>query len=684
MEELSAKELKTLLSKTTKKIEAASDNIEINSIVEAMITSIIGSEHASLWSYNETKALLLRERSSESVREISMLDQRGILAKAFFTISGGIYNYLASEKEYVPSTDNPDEIRIKSKILHPLLDGEKFLGMVTAYSSVKQIKNFDEDDMAIFETLTPFLINVVYCMHPEMKTQAEDRVYIGQRLQQESLTVVEKVEEIQHAKQSTASADATLNFLANTVHDIRTPANSMYGFLELLEDQIDNPRLLQYVTNAKESAQFINDLTTSILDRLSTNRERAESKPVQLNPAKFFADIAGSFSANMFSKEIDFNVFIDPLLTKEISVEDVKLKRIIMNLVGNANKFTPKNKVIDFSVEYKPETKRIHVSIKDTGIGIAKEKQSEIFEAFKQAEEDTSENYGGTGLGLAICAQYVKELGGELKLESELDVGSTFYFDIPINVTNEAPGLQPVKNAKMKLAILLDSKNVFSGQNLMRNLSGMGVLDTDVTAVQSVTELTPETTHLICYQDKLDEAVYSFAQSSKVEMLVVEEKLFSLAKADDQQQFEVISKYAYYANALHDFVMSTREVKVLAVDDDRINIELIKAILEDDFYKVETADDGEIALELLQKAVEDNDPYKIVYLDKHMPGLSGMEVIAKFRAYEKAESLTPIYAVSISGDPLAEVSGNEHFDVHVGKPFKKKEIKATLEAIKRK
>jgi len=158
-----------------------------------MVTSIIGSEHASLWLFDETKALLLRERSSESIREISMLDQRGILAKSFFTVSGGIYNYLASEKEYLPSTDNPDDIRMKSKIIHPLLDGEKFLGMITAYSSVKQIKNFDEDDMEILETMTPFINNVIYRMHPEMKEDDSDRVYICERLNQEADSLAKKV-----------------------------------------------------------------------------------------------------------------------------------------------------------------------------------------------------------------------------------------------------------------------------------------------------------------------------------------------------------------------------------------------------------------------------------------------------------------------------------------------------------
>ncbi len=113
MEKIDAAELKELLKDTTQKIKSANDNIAINTIVEDLISSVMNSEFASLWVFDETKAVLLRERSDDSVREISMLDQRGVLAKCFLTLTGGIYNYLASEKEYRPKTDNPDEITEK-------------------------------------------------------------------------------------------------------------------------------------------------------------------------------------------------------------------------------------------------------------------------------------------------------------------------------------------------------------------------------------------------------------------------------------------------------------------------------------------------------------------------------------------------------------------------------------------
>ncbi len=152
-----------------------------------------------------------------------------------------------------------------------------------------------------------------------------------------------------------------LGFLSTTVHDIRTPANTLYGFLELLEEQLDNPRLLKYVLNAKESAQFINELTTSILDRVSGQKERRSGKKEQISPTKFFADIAESFSSNMFGKKISFNIYIDPLLAKEIVVSTLELKRVIMNLIGNAYKFTPSRGIIDFSVRYDSEKKTIYI-----------------------------------------------------------------------------------------------------------------------------------------------------------------------------------------------------------------------------------------------------------------------------------------------------------------------------------
>jgi signal transduction histidine kinase/ActR/RegA family two-component response regulator len=678
MGKIDADELKDLLNDTTRKMKSANDNVAINTIVENLIITAVDSEFASLWAFNESKALLLRERSDDSVRELSMLDQRGVLAKCFLTLNGGIYNYLASEKEYRPETDNPDEIRMKSKIIIPLIDDERLVGIVTAYASVQKIKNFDEDDMELLETMVPFLINVIYRMHPEMKEDDSERVYIGERLLQESRSVVKKVEEIQETQKTTETPDTTLTFLSNTVHDIRTPANTLYGFLELLEDQVDNPRLLQYIHNAKESAQFINELTTSILDRVSSQRERSQAKPVQLSPTKFFADIAEIFSANMFNKKITFNIYIDPLLPKEIVVEETMLKRVIMNLISNAYKFTPSKKTIVFSVQYEASSQRILISITDTGIGIAEEKQSEIFKAFAQAEDDTGVNYGGTGLGLSISAQYVNDLGGELKLKSELDVGSTFYFNIPIKVTNETETFKPVKNKNIDIGMLMDNKNVFSGKNLKHYLLSMGVDDENISPIKNISKAPKKMTHLICFQNQLNDDVVTFTQGKNIELLVVEELFLSLIQDEDKSNHTIISQYGYYANTLHTFISNNAQMKVLIVDDDRINIQLIRAMLEEEFCQMETAMDGEVALNMLKTSVKEGEPYSLVYLDQHMPKLSGTEVINEFRTFEKSESARPVFAVSISGDAVEENQKNKHFDMYVGKPFNKKEIKKTL------
>ena len=678
MERIDADELKDLLNDATRKMKSAEDNIAINTIVENLVVSAMDSEFASLWAFNESKALLLRERSDDSVREISMLDQRGVLAKCFLTLNGGIYNYLASEKEYRPETDNPDEIRMKSKIIIPLLDDERLVGMLTAYSSVQKIKNFDEDDMEILQAMVPFMINVIYRMHPEMKEDESERVYIGERLNQESHSVAKKVEEIKATQKTIETPDSTLTFLSNTVHDIRTPSNTLYGFLELLEDQLDNPRLLQYIHNAKESAQFINDLTTSILDRVSSQRERSQAKPVQVSPAKFFADIAEIFSANMFNKNITFNVYIDPLLPKEIVVEGIMLKRVIMNLISNAYKFTPSQKTIVFSVQYEPSSQRILISVKDTGIGIAEEKQDEIFKAFSQAEDDTSVNYGGTGLGLSISAQYVNDLGGELKLKSELDVGSTFYFNIPVKVINDTETFKPVKNKNIHIGMLMGTQNVFSGKNLINYLQSMGLSNENISPIKSISKTPEKMTHLICFQNQLNDDVTTFTQDKNIELLVVEESFLSLLQDEDKSNFPVISQYGYYANTLHTFISNNAQIKVLIVDDDRINIQLIRAMLEEEFCQIETAMDGEAALDMLKKGVKEGEPYSLVYLDKHMPKLSGTEVIDQFRKFEKKEKQSPVFAVSISGDSVEESKKDKHFNLCVGKPFNKKEIKKTL------
>ncbi|SFV59906.1 multi-sensor hybrid histidine kinase [hydrothermal vent metagenome] len=673
MGQMESKELKQLVSESTKKIQVATDNIEINHIVENLVKQVMGTDYASLWVLQKESASLVRSRDDESINEISMLGQHGVLAKCFFTLSGGIFNYLASEKEYLPEVDNPDNIRIKSKIIIPLIDNENFLGMITAYASVKKMKNFTQDDMEILETLVPFLINVIYMMYPELKTY-EEEVYVGQRLVESSEVLVGKVEEVQHQQQETEEGEETLNFLANTVHDIRTPANSLYGFLELLEEQLEDKRLLSYIQNAKESAHFINNMTTSILDRISSQRDRENIEHITLNPTKFFADIAETFSANMANKGITYNIYIDPMLPKEITIENIVLKRVLLNLLNNAYKFTPSKGDVTLCVQYKKDEKRMKVIVSDTGIGIAPEKQEEIFKAFTQAEDDTKQNYGGTGLGLTICAEYVDRLGGKLKLKSELEQGSSFYFSLPLEIHQNEKMFTPVKNRQMQVGIVLSKKNLSSAKNLVRYLGKMGIDKKQIGTLQKGQEIPEGMTHIICYQNQLSDKIVSESKSRNIPLLVVEEEFLSMLKYEES----IISQYGYYANDLYEFIAGNQPLRILVADDDKINIALIKAILSEEFCHIDTVGDGEAALTMLQDALKENHPYQLVYLDKHMPIILGSEVITRYRKLEKEKNAKSIFAVSISGDGAKDDNSLELFDMYVGKPFNKKAIQETL------
>ena len=676
MKTIKKTDLKQLVEETTRKLSTLDDRVEINRIIETLLKELMDTEYASLWVFEKESAKLLRARDDESINEISMLGQRGVLAKCFFTLSGGIYNYLASEKEYYPQVDNPDNIRIKSKIIVPIIDGDRFLGMVTAYSSIYKIRNFTQDELEVLEAIVPFLINVIYTMYPHMK-DAKEEIYISERLIESSKNIVEEVDKIQKEQQKVESSDETLTFLSNTVHDIRTPANSLYGFLELLEEQMTDSRLLQYIHNAKESAKFINELTTSILDRVSSQRERGRAKPVTINPTKFFADIAETFSANMYNKAIGFNIYIDPFLPKEINIEEVMLKRVLMNLLNNAYKFTPSGHHITFSVQYDRGEKKMHISVTDTGIGIAKEKQEEIFKAFTQAEEDTALHYGGTGLGLSISAEYVHALGGKLELESELDKGSRFYFSIPAHSDSDESMFESIGSQHIRAGILLDKSNTFSSKNLLRYMLRFGIDKEHVSAVKSLRTLSENITHLICFQHQLNADILATAKKRNLPLLVVEEQFLSLLGMQEHD-FAVISQYGYYAHILHEFFQEEKPPRILIADDDRINIELLKAILSDGFCHIDTTMDGEETLEVLEQAVKEGNPYAIVFLDKHMPLISGSEVMTRFRSYEKRKGSKPVFAVSISGDANTNEAGDGLFDRFVGKPFNKKLIKETL------
>jgi signal transduction histidine kinase len=665
--------LKDQLLKASETINLSTSNIEINKIVENIITDITGAEYSSVWMYDAL--MLLRERES-GVREISMESKEGLLYKCFATKEAGIYNYLTSEKGYIQEIDNPDKIKMKSKIMIPLIFQDKFIGIVTAYSSVKKIKNFTNEDLDIFKAITPFAIDAVF----KMQMNSSKGLIIDRRsgnnidngLRRRRDDSIENLDNIAVSREENKNAQEILDFTSNIVHDIRTPANGLLGFLEILEEQINDTRLKEYINHARSSALLINELTTSILDGVSEKREPVAAGVETVNTVKFFADIAEIFSANMYKKEINYNIFIDPMLPKKIEIDSMRIKRTVMNLISNASKFTPEYGSIEFSVRYKQKEKKLHIFVKDNGIGIAKEKQEDIFEAFKLAEENTKDLFGGTGLGLSICAGYVKEMGGKLLIDSELDKGSVFYFDIPLTIIDETFFLTPITNQNIYITMIINKKNSFVANHIARHLVKIGINVDRIKAVTNLAQVPENTTHLIAFEKKISKDLFSYTDKQNLELLVVEENFLSL-KTDDLNDAMLISQYGYFGESLYTFISDTKVPKVLIVEDDRISTMLLTTMLEEEYCDIDTAENGEEGLKLLNNALQANIPYDIVYTDHNMPLLSGSEMLRKYAALEKEISSNTITTVCISGE-VSNKEGLYDFDYFAVKPFKKKEI----------
>jgi signal transduction histidine kinase/CheY-like chemotaxis protein len=654
--------LKQELPKTISQIRSLDDNFQINKIIEDVIVKITDTEFASIWIYDFP--FLVRQRDQET-HKISVEKKEGLLYECFAKKESVIYNYISSEKGYVASIDNPDKIKIKSKIMIPLIDDDTFIGIATAYSSVKKIKKFSNNDLKIFQAITPFIIEAVYKMKQNMHSGTPKSTNI----MQDTTSNLEQLEKSQ--ADSNSSSDEMLDFVSNIVHDIRTPANSLAGFLDILQEKIEDRRLQEYISHAKNSALLINELTTSILDGISDKRQPTSSEPEEINTGSFFATIAEIFSANMSKKNINYNIFIDPLLPKEIKLNKMKTKRVIMNLISNASKFTPQDGSIEFSVRYKHKEKKLHIYVKDNGIGIAKEKQEEIFKAFTQAEENTKDIYGGTGLGLSICAAYVKDMGGKLSIESKPNQGSTFYFDLPMDIKDYAQQFAPIKNPQASIAILMDKHNTVVANHIGRYLVKIGINVDKIMATPNLNSIPKDTTHLISFQEKLSGDVFTTVKKKKLHHLVVEENFLSL----EQENLDgalLISQYSYSGDTLYSFVNEKSIPKVLIVEDDNVSIMLVKYMLENEYCEIDVATNGQEGLELLSNALKENNPYHIVYTDHSMPKLSGSDMLKEYKKLEKHSSLRKTFTVSISGDArnMADYSYT-HFAT---KPFKKSEI----------
>lgn len=375
-------------------------------------------------------------------------------------------------------------------------------------------------------------------------------------------------------------------FLANMSHEIRTPMNGIVGVAELLKETKPNEVQRNYVDILLTSSHTLLDIINDILDFSKIEAGHFELDPTKFDLKSLIQQQANEYSIRAKQQELFFDCNIDPAVPQEIEADSVRLKQVINNLIGNALKFTHRGYVeLNIKLLENETGNLLQFEVKDTGIGIAKDKLDSIFDKFQQADGSTARQYGGTGLGLAISQKIVELMGGKLQVTSEVDLGSSFYFSIPI--------------------------------------------DTPSTAIGGIVQSSPN--------------LVEFPASSGTQMKKLSPK---------------------YKTGL----------KVLVVEDTRVNQQVIQVMLNLLGLEVDIANNGVEALEYCQQNEVD-----AILMDCHMPVMDGYEATQKIRQLEGWAAYVPIIAVTAN---VIKEDRERCFEIgmngFLSKPVKPKEIEEAL------
>ncbi len=268
-------------------------------------------------------------------------------------------------------------------------------------------------------------------------------------------------------------------FLANMSHEIRTPMNAILGMLSLLKKTELTTRQADYAGKTEGAARSLLGLLNDILDFSKVEAGKMTLDPHPFRPDQLLRDLGVILAANSGGKPIEVLFDIDPQLPPVLVGDAMRLQQVLINLGGNAIKFTAQGEVVVsvVVVERGSEAVTLEVAVRDSGIGIAPENQQHIFSGFSQAEASTTRRFGGTGLGLAICQRLVGLMGGELRLDSAVGRGSNFHFRIKLAVGSDAAGagLAPLRlRQPAALRVLVVDDNPLARDLMQRMAESLG------------------------------------------------------------------------------------------------------------------------------------------------------------------------------------------------------------------
>ncbi|MDO5971656.1 ATP-binding protein [Flavivirga aquimarina] len=376
------------------------------------------------------------------------------------------------------------------------------------------------------------------------------------------------------AKEKAELASKTkANFLSTVTHELRTPLYAVTGLSNMLLDENPKPEQVQHLKSLKFSGDYLLTFINDILQINKIEANKVDIEPESFNLKKKINNIVLALNNSAQDNNIEIHFEYDTNLPENFIADQLKISQILINLIGNSIKFTKDGDIWIrvYKIEEKDNVYTLRFEVEDNGIGISQEKQDNMFESFSQGSIQINRKYGGTGLGLSIVKGLIDILKGKIYVKSELEKGTTFYFEIPLEYTS-------------------------------------------------------------IEEEKDNKVTYFDGDASKLDLT---------------------------------------NVKILVVEDNKINQMITKKILTKMNLKCDIVDNGEEAVEMIKA-----NKYDIILMDIHMPGISGMEATKRVRAFDKELTIFALTAVTIE-DKMHEFEEAGFTDI-IPKPFKQEEFEKKL------